>query len=739
MMTADELRRDITPFSDPATDVIITEGTGGFLAKLIRNGAEHAYFFDRQKGTITSRHDQRKQFLNMRSLIASADFADMRGYANTLARMLADFDPDDLISPEGEIEKQPLTRRALETALSLPKSKDANPDGKIRIAIIDGPAGVGKTSLIRAMVVRRSRAQSEVNAQPPILHVESRGKGVTGLDDRIAQSLQLVRAKFTFDQTPILVRFGLLQIAIDGFDELADPAGYLDAYAALRNFFEDIGYGGPIILAGRDTFFDQQRFETQLDGAAMQIRAEFEVSHIRLTTPSTSTARTWLAKKGWSEVELEDSYTNLVLRPNSYALRPYFLSVLAKTKGWSAIDSQDLTPREFLMERFLDREADVLMRINPLGTDSQPVKRSTLREGLVRLFEEIALDMADNETDAVDPGFLQIVTEMEFGNVLRQIDLDALKHRASSLALLEQDQREGYRRFPHTEISNHFLASALIRYMADGNQPRCLRRMSLSADFLAVYAESLMRLSGTQLKTFLVSVRRTLTDEITFERLSENMAAFAISALCCDDIDVRDYYGLSISDAVLFGAVAPACLEQLKIQRLDASEADLTQVKFIDCEVVYLTVDETTKFGRTHPKVSVLLFRSDDGKIREEFTPAEIERWFVAHSAPTEAMTVQNVEAIRLFEKICFVMLRQHQVKDHSDDPYGKLLTRRYWRDIEKILMDEKFLDRRKSRPSSGPAAEFVRLKDPHLLLTGRENSPQVKRIWDTVNTIPIA
>jgi thioester reductase-like protein len=42
------------------------------------------------------------------------------------------------------------------------------------------------------------------------------------LQDLIAYSLQVMRANVTFDQLPVLVRNGLVQLAIDGFDELGD-------------------------------------------------------------------------------------------------------------------------------------------------------------------------------------------------------------------------------------------------------------------------------------------------------------------------------------------------------------------------------------------------------------------------------------------------------------------------------------------------------------------------------------
>jgi hypothetical protein len=164
---------------------------------------------------------------------------------------------------------------------------------------------------VNSHLVHRARHQADAAALPPILHVTSRGRRLSGLNDALAQSIDILRAKFTFDQTPTLIRHRLLQIAIDGFDELVDPDGYRDAWYALKDFFEEVGVGGPIILAGRDTFFDQQKFRTQLASS----QYSFELNHVRLSPSSPSTARGWLKQQGWSEGDLSDDYTNIVLRP----------------------------------------------------------------------------------------------------------------------------------------------------------------------------------------------------------------------------------------------------------------------------------------------------------------------------------------------------------------------------------------------------------------------------------------
>lgn len=114
------------------------------------------------------------------------------------------------------------------------------------ILLIDGPAGVGKTVFIENLACNRARSY-KVKRLPLLLHVKSRGRILTFLQDLIAFSLQTLRLDVTYDQIPTLVRRGLITLAIDGFDELGDPNGFLEnddrpryrrfAHTQLLNYF----------------------------------------------------------------------------------------------------------------------------------------------------------------------------------------------------------------------------------------------------------------------------------------------------------------------------------------------------------------------------------------------------------------------------------------------------------------------------------------------------------------------
>jgi hypothetical protein len=719
------MQRDMAPFADPATEVKLTESSKTSRIQLVRHGQAHDYLLTHEDGSVHARHANNKKFVGLHSLLASADFADIRSLLATQNRIFRDFDPEALIPPEGDLDGRKFAMQTF-TRLATPSHDRNATNPTLRVVLLDGSAGVGKTSLIQRLLVQRSRASQDSTSAPPLLHIESRGRRLSSLDEALAQSLQLIRAKFTYDQLPSLIRHSLVQLAIDGFDELVDAEGYRDAWYALRDFFETTMYGGPILLAGRDTFFDEQQFSAQMK----ESKQLFELHHARLSEVSPASAKSWLQARGWTPVDLEDQYTDLVLRPGSYTLRPYFLQELALAKSWQAIESQDLTPRAYLVENFLQRESRLL-------SEKVDVPLSDIKNRLVAVFEEVAVEMADNESDVVDLSFLQMTTEMSFGDLLAESDLGKLRHKSGSFALLASDAREGFRRFPHSEIWYHFLARALVRVLARGEPTRFLRRSTLGSDLLGILAETLLSTDDLSASAFASSVDRLLTREASFDRLSENVASLAITSLVRAIEDRSPTYAdIQASNVVLFGEICETVLSRVRIQRLDAAEANLSKVCFEDCEVVNLHADGTTFFGETRPKIHRLHLRSPKGAVKSLFEPSQIEEWIAARASTAIKVPTQNGAAVALLDKVCRVMLRQHMIKDHETDASGRLLRNPYWEPIETILREGGLVDRVHGKQMAGTNAPFVRMKDPFGLLTSRSGGSYAN-IWKKVAAIP--
>jgi hypothetical protein len=180
-----------------------------------------------------------------RALLASQNFADPRTWARNQQSLLQAqfqqdrFDPTNPVPVHGhlvaadphrslQVDFRSLDDRLAQSAASSP----------LHVVLIDGPAGIGKTIFIDQIALARPTSISTLD-RPLLLVVRSRGRVLTFIADLIAYSLQTLRVQVMYDQLPVLVRRGLICLAIDGFDELGDPGGYDLAWAqvnALESF-----------------------------------------------------------------------------------------------------------------------------------------------------------------------------------------------------------------------------------------------------------------------------------------------------------------------------------------------------------------------------------------------------------------------------------------------------------------------------------------------------------------------
>lgn len=723
-MELDDFERDLRPFADPATDLESLGDAKTFQVKMVRNGADLVITLDRASGKVGSKFQSEprvQKFASFRSLLASDLFADTKHMAHNQRVMLADFMAQPYIQPEGRIADLPIDQESFDSASSLKLGEsNAKP---IKLMLIDGPAGVGKTSLIKRLVAQRAFDYGQSADKPVILHVANRGRRLANLDDLIAHSIQLIRAEFTYDQVPTLIRNGVIQIAIDGFDELVDADGYADTWSVLKEFLSEVKSGGPILLAGRDTFFDLSGFQDKLEHMGSQT----SITHVRLSSIKRKAATDWLIKCGWTETDVNTDEVQDLLREDSYALRPFFLSEIAKPGGIQSLRDELINPREFLVRRFLDREAKLITEKVSL---SEPEAVRLLRD----LFELIAIEMAEAETEAVDIPFLQLAVDDIFSEPLSNpADLAKLRHKSGSFALMEKDARSEFRRFPHTEILNHFLASALLKRLLKNNTPRFLRRGYFGPDLMSILGDSMLTIPVDDV----ISIRAHLVDvtrsEVGFERLSENACSVAIQSLVVNAIEQPlKLSSLSAGEIVLFGTAGAAELKDINISRLDARSADLKAISFKDCQIATLLIDNSTEFGDAPPTAHVLMGESD-GRQDILRDPKEITAR-IAQKCPPKASDGGNTEAVDLLQKIVRVFMRQFYIKDSDPELEGRYLADAYWLPIEEILTETGRL-RRNRKDAAGSRGDFIHIVNAASLLTSA--TPEDRNIWKKVAAIP--
>ena len=180
--------------------------------------------------------------------------------------------------------------------------------------------------MIERIVRRRAAPPAYKSGTPLLLHVESRGKVLTSLNDRIAGTLSSLRASFVEEELKPLIRRGAIQVAIDGFDELSDSRGYVRAWGALRDFIRDLQGRGTCMLAGRDTMLDVDTVRAGLGNTVDGNSTTF----LHVQHPHTEDVRVWLSRRDkWEGRNQDLDLVEKRIQATEYLRRPFFISQIA--------------------------------------------------------------------------------------------------------------------------------------------------------------------------------------------------------------------------------------------------------------------------------------------------------------------------------------------------------------------------------------------------------------------------
>lgn len=699
------------PFSDPATELEIQENDDCFLIEMFKDGSKKKYSLNKKTETIKSL-STKLNYPTINSLLASSEFADLKGMAATQSRMLAEIGKAPFLTPNFSSPDRHGVFHENEHLSELLKPKSSK---KTSIVLLDGPAGIGKTRFLQHLTFERAQSYLSSGGFPPILYIGSRGAKLSNLRAELASATQQLRASFTFDQVPILVSRGLLDIAIDGFDELVDADGYHDAWHALQSFLFEISGLGVCILAGRDTFFDQQGFSERLEAS----KGTIDLTQLHLLLAEPRQALLWLQKHGWTEENLQEIES--ILKHNSYALRPYFLSVLAETPDWKE-QGQSTTVRNFLVDRFLDRETNLIQKM--LGGELDQI-----RNALSRMFEDAAVDMAEREQGEVDTEYLSLLCELCFDGIYSSDEVRKLTHKAGSFGLMEPGASSRMRKFPHSEILNHFLAKSILKDIFERKIGLALRRGVLGADFVEVFQDVLTSDREKGLAQALTAFEIKFSEDFASDRLHVNGSAILLASLVKSlEIEDRKLNNLHINECSLTGTLEKCTISNTEIYRLDGRGADFSEIEFENTNITMLIADELTRFGKSIPAISTIHL-TDGHQITTLHNPTEIEIWIKEHRDTEEEESYQDLTFFKFFEKICRRAIRQFYFRygDHDPDPVSEFLIDEKWPTLAAILRQHGRLDE-VYKQVSGPPSLLYHVRDPQSLLSASEPTAQAVR-----------
>lgn len=733
-MEREQLIADLAPFGDIGDNAVkVGEQTGKFSVKMTRDGRVLKLVIDRESGKIQSTWGATtaRNFASFPAMLASDVFANLRRWSDAQRDLLLREAPssDNLLPVHGisHDKKAIVSVEQVDDLLGIA----ARPDGATEILLIDGPAGIGKTSLIEQLALRRA-SQYRASARPLILHVKSRGRVLSNLQDLMAFSLQTIRSQITYDQIPVLAKHGLVVIAIDGFDELADPNGYEMAWAQLGELVTFVRGKGTLILAGRDTFIGRSRL---LRDVAVLREGIDVVNGLTLTPPTPDQAKQWLVRHQWTAANFDIPSISVLLEEGSFALRPVFLRILAehvKPKELKDKHERYLTP--LLVNQMIRREAGLFGR--PVESVMSPAERETF---VLAFLCEVARQMADAQVEALEASEISWISEATLGDERPAEIVSLIRNRASVVAFFVNDERAGYKTFMHSYLLNYFLSMVVVDAIGRGDVPKFIRRNLLGSEFLSVFGDVAAEVAVTFRDRFDAFWDRASSMSLSYssaDRGLRNVGALILAALpAVSDQQSTTLREFRVDDAIVRGTSPKSTIQNFEINQLDCRGADLSSIEWVDASIANLIADDSVRVSESFPVPGKITLPADTEIAGVE----EVSAWLGRRGRDSRLAVSSGLASAALKKKPIYALLgraarmRQHWLRADNDDiQASKIINDPNWPLLSKILAEHDYL-RVETRQASGRASKFFHLKYRESILAEDPNDDALKRLFEAI------
>ncbi len=731
---------DLQLFADPFEMFKSVSGVDGWSANFVRKGEDIEIQRESNGAIRTLIGPEQRRYRSFKGLLVSETFANLGRLASAQRHRTANLiDPStgklkDFLPVAGKIRwsdgrDEPLT-------FDLACDMLEWPEDRLRVFVVDGSAGVGKSHLIEQIVRSRAEPASYKSGKPLLLHVESRGKVLTSLNDRIAGTLSGLRASFFEEELKPLIRRGAVQLAIDGFDELSDSRGYVRAWGALRDFIRDLQGKGTCILAGRDTMLDRDAVREGLGNAVSDDALIF----LRVQHPPAKQVLAWLSnREEWRDKM--DSLLERRIKSSEYLRLPFFISRIADLGPDRFKDTQG-EPIAELMDSIVRREGEKLTGVSA----DVSAKRAT--ELFVEVLSEVARMMMDDETSEIEIGLVELLLEEVFTNHANPEMVKALVQRAKALALLEEEAGDGSKRsFPHETVRSYFFGLSVFDYFPEHGATTGLYRVPLSADDFRIFNRVARRKSLPDQR----GLRKVLLDKLRepsgYDYLRSNIGGLLLSFAPLEEDGVEDdvlvLSHLELRDvwmADLFGTQRIR-LDGCHMHRLDVRGADLGKVQFSNTNVFELLADPFVKFGTSVPDVhSIIVYQNlKETRLHDK---DRISEWIARRTRPSVHGDADPDERWPLLEKFARISMRQYSIRatDEMDPVSKRILASPLWPELRTLLEKHGRLEVNRTHPASGPKSEWLHLvAGEEFLNPGPASQPSTHRILEELNVeIPV-
>lgn len=728
---------ELSPFADLGTDPPRAFPDGSRCTiRMVRNGEEFELLFQKNHDRITERSletGQTRNHISYRALLASEGFGNLRQWQDHQKRYLGSLKSDFeagirvtglLSGDQSKLDVDGFDHYLVDQSLDHERS--------VKVMLIDGPAGIGKTRFIEYLAWRRAEHYL-VKRHPLVLHVQSRGRVLTFLQDLIASSLQSLRLSVTFDQLPVLVRHGLVTLAIDGFDELADPNGYELAWSQVNDLVDQVRGNGTLILAGRETFIGHQRVLNSIKSLN-----EDDLRVLALQPPRPEDAKQWLKSRGAPMPEFADD----LFGPHSFALRPFFLTQLRRLASTMKLDPED---GGYLLASLID--AMIEREASKFGDKVNAALDEEQRNSYVRkLLREVARSIADDQTEAIDRTMLAWVVEVVVPEDLDQEIVGILKNRAAVIAFLEKDDTPHHLRFSHSKLMNHFLCENVVDSVVENDLPKYVRRNLLGADFLATFSDfviHLARFNAALMHRFFYAASKQARDYLKIDRSARNLGAMLVTMLpSMEGVEPLSLRDLDVDEALIRGTTPPAEILGLVVNQLDIQGADVESLVFsksVKSHIYTLTVNDATVVSDSIPPPVRLHYRrerEDEAREAVIVDRVQIADWLGNHRSTYDVAQADtglvpreflNHQVIWLLGRAC--RCRAFWIPVENSAKFDMFVADPQWPMIV-ALLEQHGLVRVETKEARGTNNRFVHIRNAMGILNEDERDERIKGFY---------
>ena len=609
-------------------------------------------------------------------------------------------------------------------------------DNRLCVLIIDGSAGVGKTHLLEQIVRSRAAPASYKSGKPLLLHVESRGKVLTSLNDRIAGTLSDLRASFFEEELKPLIRRGAVQLVIDGFDELSDSRGYARAWGALQDFIRDLEGKGVCMLAGRDTMLDRA---TVRDGLGTAVDDK-DIVFLRVQPPPADKVRIWLSRhEEWRGRREELNFLERQIESSEYLRRPFFISRIADL-GPDRFQNAQGEPIADLMESIVQREG------NKLASVSGDVGPELAADLCGEVLSEVARMMMDDETNEIEIDLVELVLEEAFTDHANPEMVSALVQRARALSLLEEERGGGSKRtFPHETVRSYFFARNIFDYFPRHGATTGLHRVPLTADDFRIFNRVARRKSESEQERLRKKLLEKLREAGGYDYLRSNIGGLLLSFAPLEGDELEDdvlvLSHLELRDVWLADLLGTqkVILNGCHVQRLDVRGAELGEVQFSNTDIIELLADPFVRFGTSSPDVSCIIVYEHFGEQSRLYKGTS--EWIAQRSRVPEISDADKDGRWTLLEKFARISMRQYSIRSsvgQMDRASTRIIKSPFWPGLRDLLRKHRRLEAKTGAPASGPRSEWFHLvAGGDFLNPGEATEDSTRLIMKELNVHP--